>query len=195
MKSLALLACSALLVAIPVTGSCAENGNLAPSDQHSAHETDTADSLIAIPSAIREEHKEIHAVLQSASREEGALGEAARNLERVMAPHFQREEEIAMPPLGLLVPLAQGPVTEEMEAVLPLTRQLEEEMTEMLAQHEQIVGALERFRAVAQETERFEYVAFADRLELHARHEEQILYPSALLVGKTVRNALPQNNP
>ena len=57
--------------------------------------------LLRTPESVHEEHAEIHGALERASRESGELGRTARELERVLGPHFRREEEIATPPLAL----------------------------------------------------------------------------------------------
>jgi hypothetical protein len=53
-----------------------------------------------------------------------APGEAAKALAKLMHPHFVKEDEFALPPLGLLHPLAQGAVTAGMEGVPKLTDRL-----------------------------------------------------------------------
>jgi hypothetical protein len=145
-----------------------------------------AAAFLKTPEALREEHREIHAVLERATAEPGDLGAAARELGGVLDPHFRREEEIATPPLSLLVPLSQGPVTVEMRAVLPMTEALEREMPQMLAEHARIREALERFEAAARLANNAEYVRFSEALAHHARQEEEIFYPAAIVVGRFV---------
>ena len=140
-----------------------------------------------IPQALATEHKALHKVLGKAVKEPGPLGDAARNLEEVLHPHFQREEEIALPPLALLPRLARGETAADMADVLRLTDQLEKEMPHMLAEHQKIVAALGAFRKAADAVGRHEYVEFADELALHAQNEEQVTYPAALLVGRYVK--------
>lgn len=55
-----------------------------------------------IPKPLQVEHAELHATLVKATKEPGAVGEAAREVARLLHPHFVREEEFALPPLGLL---------------------------------------------------------------------------------------------
>lgn len=138
------------------------------------------------PTALREEHREIHAVLERATAEPGELGVAAQELAGLLEPHFRREEEIATPPLSLLAPLSKGPVTAEMRAVLPMTEALEREMPQMLAEHARIKDALERFQAAARVGDKAEYVRFSEALAHHARQEEEIFYPAAIVVGRFV---------
>jgi hypothetical protein len=141
---------------------------------------------LATPAALREEHRDIHTVLEGAAAEPAELGAAAQELAGLLAPHFRREEEIATPPLSLLVPLSQGPVTVEMRAVLPMTEALEREMPQMLAEHARIRDALGRFEAAARVANREEYVRFSEALAHHARQEEEIFYPAAIVVGRFV---------
>jgi len=143
-----------------------------------------------IPQALAAEHKALHEVLGKAIKEPGTLGVAARNLEQVLHPHFQREEEIALPPLALLPRLARGETSPDMAVVLRMTDKLEEEMPQMLVDHGKIVAAVAALRKAADMAGRHEYVEFADELTLHAQNEEQVTYPAALLVGRYVKLAL-----
>jgi len=139
-----------------------------------------------IPQPLQVEHEELHATLVKATKEPGAVGEAAREVARLLHPHFVREEEFALPPLALLAEVARGGVTAEMAKVLPMTRRLKAELPQMLAEHRQIVDALERLRAAAAGARLPAYERFAEALTLHAQTEEQVLYPAAILVGELV---------
>jgi hypothetical protein len=139
-----------------------------------------------IPAPLQAEHRELHERLAEATREAGAVGEAAREVARALHPHFLREEEFALPPLALLVALAQGQTDPSMRDVLPMTRKLRAELPKMLAEHREIVAALEKLRAAARAAKQDRYEAFAEALVLHAQTEEQVLYPAAILVGRIV---------
>ncbi len=144
------------------------------------------------PLSLRREHEELHADLARAGQVPGRIGEAARAVARIMHPHFLREDEYAMPPLGLLARLAKGPVTADMAVVLPLVARLKEELPLMIEEHRAIMGAV-RELAVAAETENDEkYIRFAAELMVHAQMEEEVLYPAAILVGEYVKLKLPQ---
>lgn len=161
----------------------------APASAEPAGRAGEAASLLQTPESIHEEHQEIHAILGRAASEPGAVGEAAKELAAVLEPHFRREEEIATPPLGLLAPLSNGPVTAEMRRVLPMTAALERELPQMLQEHRLIGAARTRFEAAARSANRPDYVRLAEALARHARQEEEILYPAAILVGRYVGNA------
>ena len=140
------------------------------------------------PEPLRIEHTHLHRQLENAIQSGGKTGEAAKTVARRMAPHFEKEEQIATPPLGLLSSLSQGTATkEEMRQILPLTERLKEELPEMLKEHEQIVLALKELSKAAKAEDKAEVAEFAEKLILHARTEEQVLYPAAILVGEHIK--------
>jgi hypothetical protein len=140
-----------------------------------------------IPRPLKLEHDELHEQLRKATRESGALGEAGKAVAKLMHPHFVKEEEYALPPLGLLPLLAKGEVTPDMAAVLAMTDKLKAELGEMLAEHESIVAALRRLADVATRENKPEYAKFADQLILHAQTEEEVSYPTAILIGEYLK--------
>ena len=147
-----------------------------------------------IPSSMRAEHHEIHDALVALTHVAGPVGAAARELAAVLDPHFAREEQIALPPLGLLAPLAQGgPITPAMRAILPITDSLRAELPRMLEEHKAIHAATTKLGEAGRAAGNAAAVRFAETLALHAQNEEEILYPAALLVGDTVRDRLRQD--
>jgi hypothetical protein len=140
-----------------------------------------------IPESIRLEHEEIHEELARAAKLQGPVGDAARELAQLLRPHFVREEEIALPPLGLIEPLSKAPATAEMREVLPMTDALRAELPKMLEEHVAIGAAARRLEAVAREERDTDVAKLARKLQLHAKSEEEILYPAAVLVGDVVR--------
>ena len=140
-----------------------------------------------IPASLRAEHAEIHAELARATRVPGRVGDVARGLAGILEPHFVREEQIALPPLGLLAPLSRGQYTSEMRAVLPLTDSLRAELPHMLREHAAIRAATLRLERAAREAGNARAVRLAERLKAHALSEEEVTYPAAVLVGDLVR--------
>jgi hypothetical protein len=69
---------------------------------------------LAVPESIRAEHQHLHHELEAAIAAGGKTGAAAKAVADVLGPHFEDEEAYAMPPLGLLGPLARGePIRDE----------------------------------------------------------------------------------
>jgi hypothetical protein len=148
-----------------------------------------AKDAVEIPESIRREHESIHSALVAATRAPGRVGVAAKALADVLHPHFVREEEIALPPLGLLAPLAARstlPETTSSKAA-EMTAALRAEMPRMLEEHIRIRAAVAELRAAAEAAGAEAQIELADELALHARTEEEVLYPAALLVGEVLR--------
>lgn len=137
-----------------------------------------------IPKSLKIEHEKLHAELARATQVVGKIGDSAKTVAKILHPHFMKEEEYAMPPLGLLSVLAEGKVTTEMKDVLKMTDRLKAELPQMLEEHKEIVATLKNLIEAAKKEKKMEYARFADKLMLHAQNEEEVLYPAAILVGE-----------
>ena len=140
-----------------------------------------------VPESLKLEHEELHAELARATKAGGKTGEAAKVVAEVLHNHFLKEEEFALPPIGLLAALARGEADEEMRDVLVMTERLKAELPEMLREHQAVVATLERLTAAAEKEKLPEHARFAEKLMLHAQTEEEILYPAAILVGEYLK--------
>ena len=149
-------------------------------------------ATLRIPESMRLEHQEIHEELTRATRAADPVGAAARRLAAVLHPHFTREEQIALPPLALLAPLSRGEATAGMRAVLPMTDSLRAELPRMLKEHVAIRAATLRLGEVARARGDSAVTRLAGKLALHARSEEEMFYPAAVLVGDLVRARVPR---
>lgn len=181
-----------LLPYVLVVATAVSSAPATAQDVHSQHHAPEKGSGMETPPSLAAEHRVLHEVLARASKEGGELGSAAEGLKKALAPHFKREEEIATPPLGLLPKLAREQTTADMRAVLSMTDALERELPQMLKEHERIREAAGKFRSAAEKAGKAEYVRFSDELAAHARQEEEILYPAAVLVGRYVKRTAPQ---
>ncbi|HEY0867536.1 MAG TPA: hemerythrin domain-containing protein [Fimbriimonas sp.] len=137
-----------------------------------------------VPSALEKEHEEIHQQLVAATQAPGKTGEAAKALAAVLHPHFEREQQIALPPLGALAKMASGQPDPSRKEAIRLSRILAREMPKMLREHKAIASAAKRLEATAVAEGRHEAAELARKLMLHAKTEEQVTYPAAILVGK-----------
>jgi hypothetical protein len=141
-----------------------------------------------IPQALKLEHQELHAELLRATETVGKTGEAARRVAQLLHPHFAKEEEFALPPLGMLMLLeTQTPTAEEARRIIELTDRLKAEMPRMMQEHKTIVAALMDLVKASKAEKKTECMDFAERLMLHAQTEEEVLYPAALLVGEYLK--------
>ena len=66
---------------------------------------------LKIPESLEVEHREEFHRIYRGIKEGGRVGEAAKAVAIILHPHFEKEEEYALPPLGLLsslIPEGQG---------------------------------------------------------------------------------------
>lgn len=143
-----------------------------------------------IPESVKAEHHAIHELLEEAMKAPGQVGTAARALGRVLHPHFVREEEIALPPLGALAPLASGTLPADTSSLLAMTNALKQELPQMLAEHTRIRSAVAGLQTAARAEHATKYERLAEQLASHAQMEEEVLYPAAVLVGDLIRARL-----
>ncbi|MCL4766490.1 MAG: hemerythrin domain-containing protein [Hyphomicrobiaceae bacterium] len=146
----------------------------------------------SIPEPLAADHKAIHSQLQAATRKTGRTGEAATAAMRVLEPHFEKEERFALPQLGLLPTLAGQPLSsgqadltpEVRKELIARTDRLRSELPQMLAEHKEIEAALDNMEKVAAAENQQDAAALAREIRTHAKEEELILYPAALLAGE-----------
>lgn len=150
--------------------------------------TAVSKSALQIPASIRADHEELHEELAALSALPGKTGAAAKAVAGALHPHFLAEEELAMPPLGLLHSVAYGKSVEAGAAVA-LTDRLRAEMPKMLEEHKAITATLDALAAAAKAEGQPNASRFAEALRRHAQLEEEVLYPAALLVGKHLKEA------
>jgi len=140
-----------------------------------------------IPQPMKIEHDELHEMLVAATKVGGEIGEAAKYVAKILQPHFVNEEAYALPPLGLLKDLSSGKVTTEMKEVLEMAEKLKSELPTMLEEHKAIVAALDQLIEAAKKENKMEYANFAEKLKLHAKTEEELFYPTSLLIGEYIK--------
>lgn len=150
-------------------------------------------SNLQVPEPLTEEHHELFHELRELASEDGETGRAVRNLLAVLEPHFEKEEKSAMLLLGALKPLSEGRVIPNLAATMSLHARFSSDLPTMLKEHSRVKELIERVRATAAKNSKTQAHAVMDGLELHAKVEEEILYPAALLVGAFAKAGLKAN--
>jgi iron-sulfur cluster repair protein YtfE (RIC family) len=140
-----------------------------------------------VPRTLAEEHVGIRRQLAHLVEEGGRTGEAARALARILLPHMDREDRLVFPALAILEGLARRTEEPDPAAVLRHHDDLKTALPGLLRDHGFIVGALEKLEATARAEHKEAVVDLSRRLIGHARLEEEILYPAAVLAGEYVR--------
>jgi hemerythrin HHE cation binding domain-containing protein len=151
-----------------------------------------SDRTIKDAAALRLDHDEIRAELARATMETGPIGEAAMRVARFCLPHFEHEEKTVFPALSLLHDLSLGEVRPEMAEVLPLISDFSARHKALNNQHQSIISALEALLLAANREKNREIADFAYNLRLHERIEDEVIYPTVMLIGNYLRERLTQ---
>jgi hypothetical protein len=140
-----------------------------------------------VPKALAQQHGGIRGRLSRAVEAGGRTGEAAGALARILLPHMDREDRLVFPALAILEGLARRTETPDPAVVLRRHEDLKTALPDLLRDHGFIVGALETLAAAARDEGKTAIADLSRDLIEHARLEEEILYPAAVLVGDYVR--------
>jgi len=142
---------------------------------------------LEIPEAMNEEHEELHAQLTRATKMSGKVGTAAKEVAAVLHPHFEKENELALPVVGLAREIAESKVAADSAKALEQCDKFRLEYEKMLQEHAEIVKTLDKLESVARKAGKRSVVEFAQKLRTHAKIEEDLTYPAVLMVGKLLR--------
>jgi hypothetical protein len=144
---------------------------------------------LKMPDSLRARHAAFHAEFIKATQEVGKVGDAARAIEKLGTTHFAKAKN-AFPPLGLLPRLAEGKVTSEMGEAVKVAEKLRANLPQIHGEHRELLAGLKKLGEAAKEEGKTDYVRFAESLTLHIQEEEEVLYPTVLLIGDYVKRRL-----
>lgn len=178
-----MLAAVTLLVTLPASAQESNHSHdNSPQQDHNV--------AMAIPPAMATEHEDVHAELAAIIAAGGKTGQAARKVEAVLAPHFEEENRYALPPLGLLPALAQGHATPSMCPAIDMAMHVERSLERFKEEHANVVRALDELELAAKAEHRSDALQFAADLRGHAAEEEQVSYPTTILIGRYLKLVL-----
>jgi hypothetical protein len=101
--------------------------------------------------------------------------------------HFERENELALPVIGVAREVAKGKVPSDPSEALKLCDNFKAEYGAMLKEHVDIVKALGALEKAARRAKKRGTIEFTRKLKLHAQTEEDLTYPAVLMVGKLLK--------
>jgi hypothetical protein len=142
---------------------------------------------LTVPRSIKHEHEALHVELRDAVGAGGRTGAAATDVEKLLRPHFEKEEQFALPPLSMLRAFVNGEAPANAEDALVLTERFRSEYDKMLEEHEAIVVALKQLESEATAEGKTAHAEFSRKLRHHAQMEEEVLYPTTLLIGEYLK--------
>lgn len=148
---------------------------------------------ITLP-ALKAKHEELMGEVSAASKLEGPMGSAAREVEWILRPHLRKEEEVALPALEALRAIVRRARPKELQAMADMTDRLEREMSDIAAQHAVIVLALEGLASAAKLARDERHIELTRKLADYMKMEQTVIYPAAVLVGDIVKEQLAKKH-
>ncbi len=134
---------------------------------------------------------EIMGSLRSSANFSDGTGRAVKELLKVLEPHFEKEEKVAMPVLGSLSELVSGEHVSNLREIADSQGALLQEYENMFQEHQILKQFIERAKAESKREGHEDVSDLLDALGHHARVEEEVLYPAALLAGTLAKCLLP----
>lgn len=144
-------------------------------------------AVLEAPLALRLDHKSMREALNRALEDKAGVGDAARAIDALLSSHLKHEEELAFRPLGLLRGIARDASSADIESAIAMTVKIEQELPQLLSEHRAILESSRRLGDVARRERKPQFLDVADRLWLHTRIAEEVLYPAAILLGEHLR--------
>jgi hypothetical protein len=139
------------------------------------------------PHALRMEDRHLREDLARARQDQGSVGSAAKELERLLLPHLDQREQAVFRPLGLLRALARNEPSPDTTQAMALVDQVERDLPRLVQEHRALYDANKRLIDAANREHKPQYLDLSDRLWVHMRMEEEVLYPTVMLVGRYLR--------
>lgn len=142
-----------------------------------------------VPSVLKKEHDQFLEKLARIASLQDSTGRAAKKLYELMEYHFKGEEDYVLPPLGLLPVLAMGKIPEQSEKVIQLTERFRSNSAKMIAEHQMIKTYLGEMMLAGAKENHLEIAGFDQELQKHAASEEEVFFPTAILIGEYLKLA------
>jgi hypothetical protein len=140
---------------------------------------------LSAPPSMEKDHEEIWQLMIRIQHLSGKTGTIAEKLAKDLKTHIDKEEDFALPLLGILRDIADGKLKNGVaKRASVLGSQFEKEYRGLLLGHKEIRKYLERLKKIGGEEGHLTAVRFAETLEKHSKEEEEVFYPAALLAGK-----------
>ena len=142
-----------------------------------------------VPSVLKKEHDQFLEKLARITLLQDSTGRAAKKLYELMSYHFKEEEDYVLPPLGLLPVLAMGKIPEQSEKVIQLTERFKSNSAKMIAEHQMIKEYLDEMMLAGAKENHPEIAGFNEELQKHAVSEEEVFFPTVILIGEYLKLA------
>ena len=96
--------------------------------------------------------------------------------------HFSEEEQYLFPVLGILPELAAGNLPAKTDSIIAFSEKFKTNSAKLLAEHQMITKLISEYRLISTQNDTA-LLNFEEELLEHARVEEEIYFPAAVVIG------------
>ena len=143
-----------------------------------------------IPYALAREHEELRTALIDVAIQPGRVGIAAKKVAHLYLPQFVREEQMIFSAFGMFQDMAAERVSPSLVPVEPMIALFSAQHHALLNRHKPIDAALEELLQEAGKEHCAEIADLVYKLRYHEKTEDEVMFPTVLMIGKSLRNAL-----
>lgn len=140
-----------------------------------------------VPSSIKETHASLLEQVHNLTLHKDKSTQIALTLETLMLHHFKEEENFILPPLGLLPLLAKGELPKESKEIILLCEKMKSQMDHMSVEHQMIKVHIDELKQASKKENLAEIIEFEKEVIKHAISEEEIFFPTAILIGEYLK--------
>lgn len=140
-----------------------------------------------VPSSIKNEHDYLLRKINAISLFQDSTGRAAKKLNDLMQHHFKEEEDFVLPVLGLLPSLTTGNLPDQSKEVIQFCEHIRTQLQHLTVEHQLIKAYMDELMQVAKNENHPEVMVLEQELQNHAKTEEEVFFPSALLIGEYLK--------
>jgi iron-sulfur cluster repair protein YtfE (RIC family) len=141
-----------------------------------------------VPGSLMKQHEYLLSKAKSFSVNNDSI---AKELYEVIEYHFSEEEQYLFPVLGILPELAAGNIPEKTDSIVAFAEKFKTNSAKLLAEHQMITKLIGEYRLKSKLNDTA-LIIFEKELLEHARFEEEIYFPAAVVIGDYLK--LKSNN-
>jgi hypothetical protein len=149
-----------------------------------------SNSLSTTPRSLRLYHDQARSELSRAVSAGGSIGAEAKQLSDLCLQHFEDEERFVFPVLGVLPTLPEGTLQKDVLQTLRFLDELHAHHDSAEKDHQLIQLGIHALMEACQLERNKDVGRFAYSLRLHERLEDEVIYPTVLLISEYLRERI-----
>ena len=151
-------------------------------------------TALAVPRSVQLQHEQIVRRLESIAQRGGPTSASASKAAEFLKGHYAKEEEFALPPLGLLSTLLNSPNPADLQRAVVMAERTKAALPELMLEHVQINAMMSDLIEAATQNKDDELVRLATRVAAQSLNDVEVLYPTTILIGEHIRSKLLKGN-